>query len=223
VRGISKIHMRVTDLGITDFSDAYSLQKEIAERVYRGESENTIIITEHRPVITIGRKGSRKNIFRSHEFLSSRGISVFDIDRGGDVTYHGPGQIVAYPIVRLENGARDIHRFLRFLEEVGENLMAMYGLASQKIPGLTGIWIGDKKIGSIGIGVKKWVTYHGMALNINIDLEPFSFIRPCGIEGLRITSLKDVLGREVDIEDAKSKLKLSFNEVSQLAEAGSKI
>lgn len=215
--------MRIIDLGVTDFSRACILQKDLAERVYRGEAENTLIITEHRPVITIGRKGSWNNIFKTREFLSSRGIDVFNVDRGGDVTYHGPGQLTAYPVFRLENESRDIHCFLRFLEEIGGHFLAQYGIAAEKAPGFTGVWFQGKKIGSIGIGVKKWVTYHGIALNVNTDLEPFSFIRPCGIEGAEATSLKDILGRELDIEDAKNKLGLSFNEVSFMVEADSKV
>ncbi|MBU0758752.1 MAG: lipoyl(octanoyl) transferase LipB [Candidatus Omnitrophica bacterium] len=214
--------MRTIDLGLTDFSRAYAFQKDLAERVYRGEAENTVIMTEHRPVITIGRRGSGDNIFKSKEFLRSRGIDIFETDRGGDVTYHGPGQLVAYPVFKLESEARDIHGFLRFLEEVGGNFLARYGFTPRKIPGLRGVWFGGRKIGSIGIGVKKWVTRHGIALNVNVDLEPFSFIRPCGIEGIQVTSLKDILGLEVDMRDAKSKLELSFDEVSLLVEAGSK-
>lgn len=214
--------MRIINLGLTDFHEAYSLQKELVAKVSQGESGNTLIITEHKPVITIGRKGSWENIFKSRQFLASKGIEVINIDRGGDVTYHGPGQIIAYPVFRLENESRDIHCFLRFLEDIGGHFLTQYGLIPEKMQGLTGVWIKGEKIGSIGIGVKKWVTYHGLALNINIDLGPFSFIRPCGIEGVNSTSLKNILGRDINIEDAKNKLRLSFKEVPFMAEAVSK-
>jgi len=207
------MEMRYLDLGLSDYKEAYRVQREVADRVASGISENTLIITEHKSVITIGRTGSEKHVFKTE------GIEVLNIDRGGDVTYHCPGQLVAYPIFRLENEAKDIHNFLRFLEEVGVNFLSKYGVHPETIPGLRGIWVKGAKIGSIGIGVKKWVTYHGMAININTDLTGFSFIKPCGIEGVKITSLEVLLKKRLDIEDAKRKLRESFEEVPLLAEA----
>lgn len=213
--------MRVIDLGLTDFLETHKLQGELVERVSLGLCEDTLLITEHRPVITIGRKGSEDNIFKSRQDLISCGIEVLNIDRGGDVTYHGPGQLIAYPIFKLENESRDIHAFLHFLEEIGTHFLMQYGIIAEERPGFRGVWAGGKKIGSIGMGVKKWVTYHGLAMNINTDLLPFSFIRPCGIEGVEITSLKRFLGREIDIKDAKDRIEGSFKEISFLAEAAS--
>ncbi|MDP8229979.1 MAG: lipoyl(octanoyl) transferase LipB [Candidatus Gorgyraea atricola] len=207
--------MRVIDLGVTDFSEIYQLQREFVERVALGICEDTLLVTEHNPVITIGRTGSEQNVFR-------REIHVVQTDRGGDVTYHGPGQLIAYPIFKLENESRDIHRFLEFLEEIGSAFLAQYGIFTEKRPGLRGVWTDNKKIGSIGIGVKKWVTYHGLAMNINTDLMPFSFIRPCGIEGVEITSLKSLLKREIDMDDAKNRLISTFKEIPLLAETVSK-
>ena len=214
--------MHVIDLGITDFREVYKFQVDLVKKVSQGVSDDTLVITEHRPVITIGRIGSRDNILVSKEYLSSCGIEVFDIDRGGDVTYHGPGQIIAYPIFKLVDESRDIHGFLHFLEEVGRHFLMQYGLIAEDRPGFRGIWIKGKKIGSIGIGVKRWVTYHGLAININVDLRPFSFIKPCGIKDVEMASLIDLLGCEVDIDDAKDRLKLSFKEISLLAETVSK-
>lgn len=194
----------------------------LVKDVSQGLSDNTLIITEHAPVITIGRSGSWDNILVSKECLSFSGIDVFNTDRGGDVTYHGPGQIIAYPVFRLENAARDIHGFLHFLEEVGAHFLMQYGIFAERRPGFRGIWVQEKKIGSIGIGVKKWTTYHGLAININTDLRAFSFIRPCGIEGVEITSLGNLLQRELDIDDAKDRLRSSFEEISLLAEAVNK-
>ena len=204
--------MKYIDLGISEYSEAYRIQREFVDKVANGESDNILIITEHKSVITIGRKGSRDHIFRTE------GIEVLNIDRGGDVTYHGPGQLIAYPIFKLENEAKDIHNFLKFLEDVGINFLNRYGIRAQRNPGFRGIWVKDAKIGSIGIGVKKWVTYHGMAININPDLRPFSFIKPCGIEGVKITSLENLSNGKIDINDAKHKLKESFEEISLLAE-----
>ena len=205
--------MRVVDLGVTNFLDVYNLQRELVDKIADGTCEDTLLITEHRSIITIGRTGSRSNILRPE-----CGIDILNIDRGGDVTYHGPGQIVAYPVCRLENEARDIHNFLHFLEEIGRHFLFQYGVFSEEKPGFRGVWVRGKKIGSIGIGVKKWVTYHGLALNINTDLAPFSFIRPCGIEGVETTSLKDILGQELDIYDAKQRLIEAFKEIPLLAE-----
>lgn len=215
--------MRYIDLGLSDYSEAYRFQREIADRVGSGAAENTLIITEHKGVITIGRRGSRYNILKPAGFLKARGIEVMDVDRGGDVTYHGPGQLVAYPVFKLEGEAKDIHRFLDFLEEVGLNFLERFGINAVTRPGLRGAWVGRKKICSIGIGVKRWVTYHGIAININPDLEPFSFIRPCGIDGVEITSLQRLVGKRIEIDDAKDKLRESFAEVSLLAEAVSKV
>ncbi|MCX5687049.1 MAG: lipoyl(octanoyl) transferase LipB [Candidatus Omnitrophica bacterium] len=205
--------MRYLDLGLSDYKEAYRVQREVADKVARGISENTLIITEHKSIITIGRTGSRKHVFKTE------GIEVLNIDRGGDVTYHCPGQLVAYPIFKLEKEAKDIHNFLRFLEDVGVNFLSKYDVCSETVPGLRGVWVKGEKIGSIGIGVKKWVTYHGMAININTDLKPFSFIKPCGIEGVKITSLEVLLKKRIDIKDAKRKLRESFEEVPLLAEA----
>jgi lipoate-protein ligase B len=219
---LGQTYMQIIDLGVTDFLNAHSAQLSFVKRVAEGVCENTLLVTEHNPVITIGRRGSWNNILKSHEFLSSRSIDVVTTDRGGDVTYHGPGQLVSYPIFRLENESRDIHIFLQFLEEIGNYFLMQYGLSAEKRHSFRGIWIGGKKIGSIGIAVKKWVTYHGLAINVNTDLMPFSFIRPCGIEAVEMTSLKEIFGCEMDINDAKNRLISSFKEVSLLAEAANK-
>jgi lipoate-protein ligase B len=211
--------MKCIDLGLSCYKEAYRAQCEIRDKVANGNCENTLVLTEHKSVITIGRKGSADNLFRTGEFLARLGIEVLNIDRGGDITYHCPGQLVAYPIFKLENEAKDIHGFLRFLEEVGINFLSKYGVEAGRMPGARGVWVNGAKIGSIGIGVKKWVTYHGMAININPDLKPFSFIKPCGIDGVKITSLENLLKGKTDIDDAKRRLKNSFEEVSLLAEA----
>ena len=205
--------MDYIDLGISEYKESYRIQRETAEKVAAGMRGNTLIITEHKKVITIGRTGSDSNVFKSE------GMDVLKIDRGGDVTYHGPGQLVAYPIFKFEKEARDIHNFFGYMEDVGINFLNKYGVSAEAKPGLRGVWTGDGKIGSIGIGIKKWVTYHGMAININTDMTPFSFINPCGVAGIRMTSLEILLGKKIDIGDAKFRLRDSFEEVSLLAEA----
>jgi len=214
--------MRYIDLGLSEYREAYKIQLETVDRVGKGEIEDTLIITEHKSVITIGRLGSWQNIFRTKEFLAGMETEVLNVDRGGDVTCHCPGQIVAYPIFKLENEARDIHSFLRFLEEVGINFLGKYGVTAQTKPGMRGVWVNDAKIASIGIGIKKWVTYHGMAININCGPELFSFIKPCGIDGIKMVSLQELLEERIDINNAKIRLRDSFEEVSILAEAGCK-
>ncbi|MFA4992023.1 MAG: lipoyl(octanoyl) transferase LipB [Candidatus Omnitrophota bacterium] len=210
--------MRYIELGITGYSEAFRLQLEIVQEVAAGLSEDTLIITEHRPVITIGRRGSWSNVLKTGEFLSARGVEILRVDRGGDVTYHGPGQLIAYPIFKLRQGARDLHGFLRFLEEAGIHFLGKYGVKAERVPGFRGVWVNGAKIGSIGIGVKKWVTYHGAAINISTDLTYFSLIRPCGMDRVRMISLEGILGEKIDIVDARRRLRESFEEVSSLAQ-----
>lgn len=215
--------MRYIDLGLISYRDAYRFQLDVIERLSSGAISNTLILAEHKGVITIGRSGTSRNILRSEEYLNGLGIEIVRIDRGGDVTYHGPGQLVAYPVFKLENEARDIHNFLRYLEIVGIDFLNKYNVCAGTRPGFTGVWVKQEKICSIGIGIKKWITYHGMAININTDMAPFSFIRPCGIEGVAITSLEKILGARISIDDAKDKLRESFEEVPLLAEPVSKV
>ena len=212
--------MRIIDLGITHFLEAYKIQRDLVDKVALGICEDTLILTEHRPVITIGRKkGSWGNILKSREYLGSLGIEVVDVDRGGDVTYHAPGQLIAYPILRLQDEAKDIHKYLHYLEEVGIHFLGQYGVSSVARPGLRGIWVKGNKIASIGIGVKKWVTYHGLAVNINVDKTGFSLINPCGIKGVEMISLKDILEESLDIDDAKDRLKQSFSALPFMAQS----
>jgi lipoate-protein ligase B len=210
-------------LGLTDFSEAYELQKKIREEVSSGSTEDTVIITEHRPVITIGRGAVSGNLKKTRDFLAANGIRVIKIDRGGGVTYHGPGQIVGYAIFKLRNEARDIHAFLEYLEDVGINFLRRLGLRAYREKGKRGVWACGKKIGSIGIGVKKWTTYHGLALNINNDLKPFSYINPCGMNSEVMSSVRDIKTEEIDIGYAVELFADSFKEVPFLAETVGKV
>lgn len=174
-----------------------------------------MILCEHPPTITLGRLAKQENILVSPEYLAQNGIQFFNIDRGGEVTYHGPGQLVAYPIFNLANHAKDLKKFLNNLEEVVIDFLLYFGIKGERRPGFTGAWVGNKKIASIGIGVKKWVAYHGIAININNDLRPFNFIRPCGLQ-VEMISLQQLCKAEVNLEKAKAILRHSFEKVFNL-------
>lgn len=193
--------IKVFDLGLMSFKEGLDFQKKIFNQVKLGTLSHAFILCQHKPVITLGRQASRNNIFIPEAELENKGIELCEVDRGGDVTYHGPGQLMLYPIINLTLTKRDIHLFLRNLEETAIELFADLGLYTKRISGLTGVWLGDKKIASIGIAVRNWITYHGIALNIkNDDLDNFSLIRPCGMD-IIMTSLESSLGRGVDISE----------------------
>jgi lipoate-protein ligase B len=197
------IGLWVSDLGFIDYGKAYEIQRQILEEVKFGSRPDTLILAEHSSVFTIGRTGCRDNILVDEQTLSKEGIEIYYVDRGGDVTYHGPGQLLIYPIVDLKRLGIRIHSFLRRLEELVIVFLNEYGVSAERKNRFTGIWVQDKKIASIGIGVSRWVTYHGLAINVDPDLHYFSMINPCGIPGLKVTSLAKVLGREINVEEAK--------------------
>ena len=173
----------------------------VAER-QRGERRDALVLVEHPHVITVGRtRGALANI------LMPGDVEVVEVERGGDVTYHGPGQIVAYPILQLEEGERDLHRFLRNLEEAMIRTLARWGVASGREPGKTGVWIeGERKIASIGISCRRWVTFHGLALNVSTDLDYFARIQPCGFDATVMTSMARELARDVALAEVKAAL-----------------
>ena len=169
----------------------------------RGERRDALLLVEHPHVITVGRtRGALANILRAGD------VEVVEVERGGDVTYHGPGQIVAYPIVQLEEGERDLHRFLRNLEEAMIRTLTRWEIAAGREPGKTGVWTGEgrRKIASIGIACRKWVTFHGLALNVTTDLAYFARIQPCGFDATVMTSMAQELGREVALAEVKAAL-----------------
>jgi lipoate-protein ligase B len=171
---------------------------------------DTLVLVEHPHVITIGRRaGAAANI------LEHGGIPVFEIERGGDVTYHGPGQLVGYPLLQLSGPARDLHRYLRELEEVMVRTCRTYGVPAERKDGATGAWIEDRKLASIGVAVKRWVTLHGFALNVSTDLARFSAINPCGFQASVMTSLERETGRRIGLDQVKRDLVRHFREVFQ--------
>jgi lipoyl(octanoyl) transferase len=201
------------DLGIIDYKKAWDLQKEIFNRIVNDESEDVLLLLDHPNTYTLGKTADRENLKGSEDYLESNQISVYDIDRGGDITYHGPGQIVGYPIIDLNNWQQDTHKYLRALEEVIIKTCAEYNLKCERNPNHTGVWINDRKIAAIGIKVSRWVTMHGFAFNINTDLNLFNGIIPCGIKDKAVTSLKNELRSEINISEVKELLLKYFKEI----------
>jgi lipoyl(octanoyl) transferase len=209
----------ILDLGTIDYNDALKIQHELVNKRRLGEIHDSVIIVEHPPVFTIGRSGSRKNLLVKEEYLNRRGIRVMDVDRGGDITFHSPGQLVIYPILDLKARTKDLHKYLRTLEEVAINFLQKYDVLGRRLSDATGVWVLDKKIASIGVAAKDWVTYHGLSININNDTRFFSMINPCGIKDLKITSLKEVLAHDIPQNIAKRILLGEFNKIFNIEKA----
>ncbi|HEY0968827.1 MAG TPA: lipoyl(octanoyl) transferase LipB [Opitutaceae bacterium] len=193
--------LTVLDWGRTAYEPACQLQAGLVERHIAGEIGDTLVFTEHDPVYTIGlRSGADRHLIWDSVRLGAEGITVAMTNRGGDITYHGPGQIVGYPIVNL-NRHRDLHAYLRLLEQVMINVVGKIGLAASRREGLTGIWLGERKVAAIGVAVRRWITYHGFALNVNVNLDHFGGIVPCGITAGQgtVTSLQAELGSPLDL------------------------
>jgi len=187
----------VVDLGTQAYADALTLQRELARaRIAGAIDQDLLLLVEHPPVITLGRSSKADHMLASPEYLRERGVDLFDVERGGDVTFHGPGQLVGYPIVDLKRHRQDLHWYLRQVEELLITALATYGLACGRRPPYTGVWIDDRKIASIGVHARDWVTWHGFALNVATDLRYFDLIVPCGIEAVRMTSLRAELPNE---------------------------
>lgn len=187
--------MLVVGLGRMPYGEALTLQRDLARRRIAGTLDrDLLLLVEHPPVITLGRGFHAEHLPTPREFLAARGVELYDIERGGDVTYHGPGQLVAYPIFDLTGHRQDLHWFLRQLEEALIRTVDAFGITGERNPGLTGVWTGGRKIASIGIHVKQWVTWHGVALNVTTDLSYFDLIVPCGIPDVQMTSIQRELG-----------------------------
>jgi lipoate-protein ligase B len=192
------------DLGLVEYAQALTWQEELLRQRCQGEGEDTLLLLEHPPVFTLGRGGDERHL------LNPRRVPVYRVGRGGDVTFHGPGQLVGYPILDLTRHGRDVHSYLRALEAVLIAVLAEYGLRAQRKDGLTGVWVGEKKIASIGVGVRRWVTYHGFALNVDPDLSYFADIVPCGLAGIRMTSMAQLLKRPIALATVKTLVAETF-------------
>jgi lipoate-protein ligase B len=203
---------KLLDVGRMSYSSAWELQKRLlAQRTDGSIDEDVLILVEHDHVITLGRKTTPEN-------FKPQDIPVFRVERGGDATYHGPGQLVGYPIVRL--ATPNVQRFVDDLEEVLIRTTRDFGVEASRLEGHPGAWVGGKKVAAIGVAVTNWVTYHGFALNVNVDLSYFRLIKPCGLDPEKITSMKEVLGRDVDYGDVKRTVVAKFAEVFEKPGSG---
>lgn len=193
---------RLVDCGRMRYEEAWALQRALVTARQADQIDDVILLVEHPPVITIGRAGRAANILMPRELLASRGVEVFEIERGGDVTYHGPGQLVGYPILDLRALDEDVVRYVRLLEGALLRSLEEFGIAATRVRRYPGVWVGEAKIGAIGVAVKRKVTMHGFALNVGPDLEHFALINPCGL-GKPITSMARVLGRAVSLREVQ--------------------
>ncbi|MBI9105395.1 MAG: lipoyl(octanoyl) transferase LipB [Spirochaetales bacterium] len=203
------------DLGLMAYSEALKVQKETVLKVKDGRLDNTLFFVEHPPVLTMGRRAERQNILVSDEILAREGVELFNVERGGDVTYHGPGQIVGYPILRLEEFGRDLHQYVSNIEEIFSRLLKNeYGIETKSDKGkYTGVYIDSRKITAIGIAVRKWISFHGFAFNVKTNLRHFDWIIPCGLADRSVTSVEKELGHEVDFEQLKGLTAKYFSQV----------
>ena len=220
------------DLGLIDYKKCWDYQEELFAEILAVKSSNRkenktvatknhLIFCEHPHVYTLGKSGDEKNLLVNEDYLKSRGATFHKINRGGDITYHGPGQIVGYPIIDLDNFFTDIHKYLRFLEEAVILTLKEYGLETERSPGETGVWfdVGTskaRKICALGVKSSRWVTMHGFAFNVNSDLSYFGNIIPCGISDKSVTSLQKELGKEVDMNEVRNKLKAHLIELFEM-------
>jgi lipoyl(octanoyl) transferase len=222
----TKKHIIHVDLGPAGYKPTWDLQKIIQQKLIdqkrnrpSGMSmdddklDDVLLLVEHPHVYTLGKSGFEEHLLRSNEELKKLGATYVKIDRGGDITYHGPGQIVGYPILDLDKHITDIHKYLRRLEEVIIRTCSDYGLDAIRIDGLTGVWINGEKICAMGVKCSRWVTMHGFALNVNTDLSFFGHIVPCGIQDKGVTSLSAQLGKEVDEQEVKKRILVHFSDI----------
>jgi lipoyl(octanoyl) transferase len=200
-------------LGRLSYAAALGVQLARQQEIIAAKADSTLILVEHEPVLTLGASFHEANLLLSHEEYRARGIAIEASGRGGDITYHGPGQLVAYPVFDLSQFGQDLHRWLRDLEEVFIRALGELGIASRRFPPHTGVWIGERKVAAIGVKVSRWVSIHGVALNCNCDLTPFDSIVPCGITGYGVTSVSEALGRDVSVEDAEPAVLRGFASV----------
>jgi lipoate-protein ligase B len=200
--------LSVRDLGRAPYAETLALQKRLLGEVRDAEEERAhLLLVEHDPpVVTFGTSAAEANLLADEAQLAREGIETHRIRRGGDVTYHGPGQLVAYPILRIDRHGRDVHAYLRSLEQVVIRTLEQLGISARRVEGLTGVWVGDenpRKVAAIGVGVKRWVSYHGLALNVQPNMRHFGLIVPCGISDRPVTSVAELLGTDVSVSRVK--------------------
>lgn len=202
----------VEDLGRRQYGEVLELQRELAKERIAGTRPDTLLLVEHGPVVTLGRSSKASHLLADARALAARGVELFEIERGGDVTFHGPGQLVGYPIIDLTQHKQDLHWYLRQLEQVLIDTISSMGLEGSRVEKYTGVWVGGRKIASIGVHARSWVTWHGFALNVATDLSFFDLIVPCGIPAVRMTSMEQELGRPLEMRVIRETVGLAFAE-----------
>jgi len=199
--------------GSVGYREAYHFQTKLLRSRLDGETADALVLLEHPPTITIGKSGKLENVLASHEHLVKEGVSLFFADRGGDVTYHGPGQLVGYPIIDLRQRERDVHKYVHDLEEVIIRTLGSFSISAGRDKSHAGVWVKNEEVAAIGIRVQKWITMHGFALNVKPDLNHFSFINPCGFRNRQATSISKLLSEDVPMEAVIQRLIFYFSEV----------
>ena len=204
--------LEIRRLGLVAYAEGLALQHRLVEDRKAGRIPDQLLLLQHPPVITLGVKArnDRSHLLATADTLVAEGIELFETGRGGDITYHGPGQLVGYPILDLKPDRCDVHRYVRDLEEVMLCAAASFGVTATRLPGLTGAWVGDDKLAAIGVRIARWITSHGFAFNVGTDLRHFSLIVPCGLAGRGVTSLNTLTGRAVPIEEVETVMAQSF-------------
>jgi lipoyl(octanoyl) transferase len=196
-----------------EYGKALELQMRVCGRKKGGMAEDVLLLLEHPPVITLGRNGKWQNLLAADSLLETRGVQRFEADRGGDITFHGPGQLVGYPLLKLEKGEQDVHRYMRNLEETLLRALASYGIDAGRNEKYTGVWTSRGKIAAMGVHISRWVTRHGFALNVNTDLSYYDLIVPCGIAGKEVASMENFLARRVPVEEVAARVVAEFGTV----------
>ena len=199
--------IKVKDLGLQSYWDIWQLQKEMQLKRIHDEIDDTLILVEHDPVYTLGKNADENHLLQNR----NKSVDVFNIERGGDITFHGPGQLVGYPILDLSKYKKSVSWYMRTLERVTMDTLKEYGIKAKQIKGLTGVWVGDEKISAQGVRISRWVTMHGFSLNVNPDLSFYDGIIPCGIFHCGVTSMEQLLGKKQDIEKVKKTVIEKFN------------
>ncbi len=202
--------------GLLDYQQAWDLQKQLHQQRVKSEIGDTLIMTEHPHTYTLGKTAREAHLVAEESALQKQGVNVYRIDRGGDITYHGPGQIVGYPILDLHDHYLDMHRYLRELEQVIIDLLSDYGIQAGREEGLTGVWVDGAKVAAIGVKVTRWVTMHGFALNVNTDLSYFSNIIPCGIVDKPVTSMQQLVGKQMNFADVVERVISHFSNIFRI-------
>jgi len=201
--------IKIIDLGFLDYQNSWNYQKELQKKVLIGDCSDSIIFVEHDSVYTFGKNSDKSNLLESKDSK----IKIYETERGGEITYHGPGQIVCYPILNLKNFKQSVTWYMRALEEVIIETLKLFNIKASRKDGLTGVWVKDEKIGAQGVRMTKWVTMHGFALNVNTDLRFFNDIIPCGIKDFGVTSIEKIIGKEQDLSLVKEHILISFAKV----------